>query len=299
LELRRDGDAGFDHDVRHRDAVIMRAARLAACVAVVALAGGAGCAEEDGAAGLPAFAAATPLAWVDPARCLVSCAHAIETDLITVDASARRADDGAHRLRAEAQPALAALIDRAAAAGFTVAIGGAHRTYDEQAMLWDQLAATQPGRPARPGHSEHEAGVALDLAFDPAAAVDWTAENAWRFGFVLSYPQYEQKTTGFIFEPWHFRFVGSAIAADLHNHPGLTLEEWFRLSPGLGVSGDCADCPLDSSRGHCGALTAAGVCEANVLRWCFDGAAAAVDCAASGLVCAPDAAGAGADCSDP
>ena len=163
-------------------------------------------------------------------------------------------------------------------------------------MLWDQLATAEPGRPARPGHSEHEAGLAVDLGFEPDAAVGWTAANAWRFGFVLSFPQNRQKTTGFIFEPWHFRFVGSAVAADLHNRPGVTLEEWFRVSPGLGISGDCADCPLDSSRGDCGALTPAGVCEANVLRWCFDGAAAAVACTASGLACVLDPAGPGADC---
>src|SRR5262249_8632690 len=129
-----------------------------------------------------------------------------------------------------------------------------------------------------------------------AAAVDWTAANAWRFGFVLSYPQHKEKTTGFFFEPWHVRFVGSAIATDLHERPGLTLEEWFRMSPGASESGDCADCPLPSSRGDCGTLTAAGACDANVLRWCFDGTAAAVDCAASGLVCAADASGTGADC---
>jgi D-alanyl-D-alanine carboxypeptidase len=175
----------------------------------------------------------------------------------------------------------------------------AHRTYDDQSKLWDKYSMTQPGRAARPGHSEHEAGLAVDVSFAPDAAGDWTAANAWQYGFVLSYPQYEQKTTGFRFEPWHFRFVGSAVAADLHDDPGLPLEEYFRMSPGLGVFGDCSDCTLPSSRADCGALTLAGRCDGNVLAWCFDGTATAVDCAVSGLACAADPADTGADCVDP
>ncbi len=272
-------------------------------VPVILLAGAFGCGEysDAGVGGVPSFEATMPLPWLDPARCLVACAHAVEPELVAVDASARRADDGAFQLRAEAQPALVALIEGAAAASFTVTIGSAHRTYEEQATFWDDLSVTEPGRAARPGHSEHEAGLAVDLGFAPDAAVDWTAANAWRYGFVLSYPQHKQKTTGFRFEPWHFRFVGSATAASLHDRPGLTLEELFHLTPGLGVSGDCADCPLESSRSDCGAasVTAAGMCAASVLTWCFDGAVTAVDCTTSGLVCGADAAGTGADCRDP
>jgi hypothetical protein len=222
----------------------------------------------------------------------------VEPDLVAVDASARPASGGAFSLRAESQPALAALIEGAADASFTVTISSAHRTYEEQAGLWDDLSVTEPGRAARPGHSEHEAGLAVDLGFTPDAGVDWTTANAWRYGFVLSYPQHEQKTTGFRFEPWHFRFVGSATAAYLHNRVGLTLEEMFRMTPGLGVSGDCADCPLESSRSDCGAasVTAAGTCAGSVLTWCFDGAVAAVDCTTSGLMCLTGMAGQGADC---
>jgi hypothetical protein len=265
--------------------------------AAIVLAGVSGC--DLGGDHIPYFEATRPLPWVDPARCLVSCAHAVEPDLVAVDAAARKASSGAFLLHAEAQPALAALIDGAAAASFTVTISSAHRTHDEQAALWDDLSVTEPGRAARPGHSEHEAGLAVDLGFVPDAAADWAAANAWQYGFVLSYPQHKQKTTGFRFEPWHFRFVGSATAAYLHNRAGVTLEEVFRMTPGLGVSGDCADCPFEASRSDCGALTAAGACEGSVLTWCFDGAIAAVDCTTSGLVCATAAAGPSSDCSDP
>lgn len=232
----------------------------------------------------PVFAATTPLPWVNPARCLQSCTHLDERGLVTVDEHARRVADGGFRLRAEAQPALAAMFDAAANESLVLTIGSAYRTYDEQAALWDELSPTQPGRPARPGHSEHETGLSVDLGFAPPIAMFWPQENAWRFGFVLSYPQFKQKVTGFNHEPWHYRFVGSEVAARVHDG-GLTLEEFFMTTPGLGASGDCADCPLGSSRSDCSALTDAGTCEAQVLRWCFSGAAGAVDCAASGLSC--------------
>jgi len=279
----------------------MRRARVRLDLAVVLLAVAAGCGEESYAGGVSTtFDATMPLPWVDPARCLTSCAHTVEPDLVTIDAAARPATDGAFQLRAEAQPAFAALIAAAARASFSVAIGDAHRTYDQQAMLWDQLSATEPGRAARPGHSEHEAGLAVDLGFgDSDAAADWTAAHAWQYGLVLSYPKSREKITGFRFESWHYRFVGSAVAAELHEQPGLTLEEWFRAAPDLGVSGDCGDCPLPSSRGDCGALTPEGVCDASVLTWCFDGTATAVDCTASGLTCVIDAGGGGAACGGP
>ena len=271
-----------------------------AFVAAVLLAGASSCGLDDGGH-IPYFEATRPLPWVDPARCLVSCTHALEPDLVAVDASARKTDGGAFLLHAEAQPALAALIEGAAAASFTVTISSAHRTYEEQAALWDDLSVSEPGRAARPGHSEHEIGLAVDLGFAPDAGADWAAANAWQYGFVLSYPQHKQKTTGFRFEPWHFRFVGSGTAAYLHNRTGLTLEEMFRTTPDLGVSGDCADCPMESSRSDCGAasVAAAGACEASVLTWCFDGAVAAVDCTTSGLVCMTELSGPSSDCSDP
>jgi hypothetical protein len=107
----------------------MRACRCVAAVAVaVALAGAAGCAQGSDA-GVPAYPAATPIPWVDQARCLVTCAHGDETELVAVDGEARVTADGGFRLRAEAQPALAALIAAAAAEGLTVAISSAYRTY--------------------------------------------------------------------------------------------------------------------------------------------------------------------------
>jgi hypothetical protein len=241
------------------------------------------------------FPVALPLVWVDPARCLSPCAHEAETNLVTVDERAGVAGAGGFRLEAAVQPAFAALFSVAAGAGHRLTILSAHRTYAEQAALWDEFSV-EPGRSARPGHSEHEAGLAVDVGFVTDDAADWTAAHAWRFGLTQSYPQYHQKVTGFRFERWHYRFVGSAIAGELHAR-GLTLEELFHERPELAHFGDCNDCPLASSREDCGDATAAGRCDDAVLTWCFEGTRTRIDCMTSGLACGVDPAG-GATCVD-
>jgi LAS superfamily LD-carboxypeptidase LdcB len=266
-------------------------------VGVVLVATALGCMTSD--AEVPDFPARAPMLWVDPARCLPSCTHPDDPDLVLVDGSARATAGGPFRVRADVAPALSAMFEAAAASWGALSISSAYRTHAEQAALWDAYVVSEPGRAARPGHSEHEAGLAVDLGFASDDGVAWTADNAWQFGFVLSYPQYAQRTTGFRYEPWHFRFVGSALARELHARAPLTLEELFASTPGLGVSGDCSDCTLPASRSDCATVTAAGRCDGAVLTWCFEGTAtAAVDCGVSGLICGTDATGT-ADCGDP
>ena len=150
------------------------------------------------------------------------------------------------------------------------------------------------GRAARPGHSEHQLGTAIDLRLPTSAAIDWLAEHAFEHGFALSYPKGKQRLTGYRPEPWHVRFVGRELADELHRR-GSTLEELFRARPDLGESGACDDCPAAASRRPCGAVTAAGACQGTVLSWCYDGALAAVDCAVSEQTC-PAAGDSPADC---
>jgi hypothetical protein len=168
--------------------------------------------------------------------------------------------------------------------GHALGIASAYRTYAEQAMLYDQLSVTEPGRAARPGHSEHEAGLAVDLSLPDSDAPAWVAANVARYGFVLSYPKGMEKVTGFRYEPWHVRFVGTDVAKDVQRS-ATTLEEYFEQHPDIATWGDCTDCPLASSRSDCAAVSEQGNCAGSVLQWCLQGAAAAVDCASSGLSC--------------
>src|SRR4029078_13709388 len=98
--------------------------------------------------------------------------------------------------------------------------------------------------------------------------------------FALRYPPGKQRVTGYRPETWPVRFVGRALAAELHDH-SWTLEELFRARPALGRSGSCDDCPAAVSRAPCGRVTVAGACQGTVFTLCYDGALAAVDCANS------------------
>jgi LAS superfamily LD-carboxypeptidase LdcB len=246
----------------------------------------AGCADETAAGEVPE--PDLPLAWVSPSRCLAPCTAA--PALVPIDELGQLAGGGRHRVLAIVQGPLRALVAAARVAGHGLALTSSFRSYDEQAMLF--ATTTDVGRAARPGHSEHQLGAAVDVSLPSSAAIAWLASHALDFGFALSYPPGSQRTTGYRPEPWHVRFVGATAAAELRAS-GATLEELFRARPDLGRSGDCADCPLDASRPPCGSLSADGTCAGTVLSWCYDGALAAVDCAATALRCAP---GPPADC---
>lgn len=86
---------------------------------------------------------------------------------------------------------------------------------------------------ALPGASEHQTGLCLDFvtssamltqSFENTEAFDWLSQNAYRFGFILRYPEDKTNVTGFSYEPWHFRFVGREAATEIYFR-NLTLEE--------------------------------------------------------------------------
>ena len=93
---------------------------------------------------------------------------------------------------------------------------------------------------ARPGTSEHQLGLAVDIIDtriwdlveeqETLPAQQWLMENSWKYGFILRYPKNKIDVTGIIYEPWHYRYVGVEVAKELHDS-GLTLEEYLlRLS---------------------------------------------------------------------
>jgi D-alanyl-D-alanine carboxypeptidase len=120
-------------------------------------------------------------------------------------------------------------LDRAARrAGASISVASAYRSYDAQARTFDSLVraygedyAVQSA--ARPGHSEHQLGTTID--FDGGAV--WLADNAWRFGFVMSYPPARSPAyTCYKPEPWHFRYLGRDRAAAIRA-AGVSAREWL------------------------------------------------------------------------
>jgi len=149
-------------------------------------------------------------------------------------------------------PDLAALAAAARAAGTPIAVESAYRSYIYQVSVF-QGSVNQIGYgaallvSARPGHSEHQLGLAIDFrsgggaapwddgdwAKTPAGA--WMKANAWKFGFVMSYPSDTAKpTTCYGYEPWHYRYVGRDVAAAIHT-ANITTREYLWYSAGNSV----------------------------------------------------------------
>ena len=87
---------------------------------------------------------------------------------------------------------------------------------------------------ARPGYSEHQTGLAFDInyadsRFAGTEQAIWLAENAYKYGFILRYPEGKEHITGYKYEPWHYRYIGVENATKIFSS-GLTLEEYFGLT---------------------------------------------------------------------
>lgn len=148
-------------------------------------------------------------------------------------------------LRTDAAEALKTMQQAAAADGVTVLAISGYRSYAAQSELYrgytSQYGSDQADTiSARPGHSEHQTGLAVDIAapdgrcslqacFEDTPAGAWAAENAHRFGFILRYPAGASAVTGYTYEPWHLRFVGADLARAVHGSGISTLEEYFQL----------------------------------------------------------------------
>ena len=149
-------------------------------------------------------------------------------------------------LRSLVLPDLSALRQAAVDNGTPISILAAFRSFGQQQELYDrrveELGASEAGsRVARPGHSEHQLGTTIDVTIEGDTDVDqtwgasltgqWIATNAHKYGFILSYPMEAQGRTCYDYEPWHLRYVGREMAADVIAS-GLTLREYlWQLNP--------------------------------------------------------------------
>lgn len=126
----------------------------------------------------------------------------------------------------------------------TLYIDNAYRTSAEQEQTfkdtvseYNQRAQTETNKQrannaaALPGYSEHETGLAIDFSFEgnakrQADMWSWLSENAYKYGFILRYPDGKRPITGYKYEPWHYRYVGKVHARTIFER-GLTLEEYI------------------------------------------------------------------------
>lgn len=156
-------------------------------------------------------------------------------------------------LRQDAADALAELARAAKAdAGLELMLSSGYRSYDYQKNLYSfyvsrQGQAEADTQSARPGYSEHQTGLAADVepasrecevevCFADLPEGQWVAANAYRYGYVIRYQKDKDHATGYTYEPWHLRYVGKALAAELYKQGNPALEAFFGL-------GDAPDYP--------------------------------------------------------
>jgi len=149
-----------------------------------------------------------------------------------------------HRLREDAAEYFAKMRAAIAQEGMRLQIIATFRSYQTQAGTHSRGVsrhglASADRQFARAGHSEHQTGLAVDVLhrsgfqfmtqarFQYRSEFSWLMENAHKFGFILRYPYEYRHIHGYIFEPWHWRFVGVEIATAMHNEGIVLLEEFY------------------------------------------------------------------------
>ncbi|MBP5378508.1 MAG: D-alanyl-D-alanine carboxypeptidase family protein [Ruminococcus sp.] len=120
--------------------------------------------------------------------------------------------------------------------GYSLTIVSGFRSYSYQGQLYNNYVA-RDGKAAadtysaRPGHSEHQTGLGMDInnassSFNNTAEAKWIAANCWKYGFIIRYPKGKENITGYMYESWHVRYLGKQLAKEVYDS-GLTLEEFL------------------------------------------------------------------------
>ena len=123
--------------------------------------------------------------------------------------------------------------------GMALFITSPYRSYNYQQKLYNNYVTTNGQKmadsfSAKPGYSEHQTGFAVDLAsknsmytrFQNTKEYQWMINNCYKYGFILRYPKDKEKQTGYMFEAWHYRYVGKKVAKYIHDNK-ITYDEYY------------------------------------------------------------------------
>jgi D-alanyl-D-alanine carboxypeptidase len=170
------------------------------------------------------------------------------TDLITPSVPLRVPGNESMQLRKVAASSLEQMFSAAKAQGLNLMLSSGYRSYTYQVSLYGgyvqsqgQAAADQVS--ARPGYSEHQTGLAADIeptsknceleqCFETTPEGQWLAANAYKYGFILRYTADKVAVTGYKYEPWHYRYVGTDLTSQMRDTSAKTLEEFFDVTGG-------------------------------------------------------------------
>lgn len=147
---------------------------------------------------------------------------------------------GRGEIKEEAYNAFIKMYNDAKKENLHLFIASPYRSYKRQNELYTNYSNKDGVQnadtySARPGYSEHQTGLAMDLSttsnqnigdFEKSKEFKWTKENAHKYGFILRYPKGKEYITGYIYEPWHYRYVGIEAANYIYEH-NITYEEYY------------------------------------------------------------------------
>ncbi|MBO4601118.1 MAG: M15 family metallopeptidase [Bacilli bacterium] len=161
-------------------------------------------------------------------------------DLVTISTKYSWGNYGTHTIRKEVFDAFLKMHEDANQNGIYLMINSSYRDFNSQTIVYNNYLKRH-GEPyadkyaARPGFSEHQTGLALDIfsiegalrdTFKDSSAYLWLKDNAYKYGFILRYPEGKENITGFSFEPWHYRYVGVDAAKYIYENQ-ITFEEYY------------------------------------------------------------------------
>lgn len=163
------------------------------------------------------------------------------SDLVTISQTYSWGDAGSQKTRKVTYDAFLEMWNAAQEEqGYYLMVSSSYRSYQEQEIVYNNYKKTRGQKyadsiAARPGSSEHQTGLTLDIfnklnnnknTFKDTDTAKWLENNAYRFGFILRYPEDKVKVTGYSYEAWHFRYVGKEIAKYVYEN-NITFEEYY------------------------------------------------------------------------
>lgn len=149
------------------------------------------------------------------------------------------------KLRREAAEAYLKMEEAINDYGLDLIAQSGYRSIEKQTRIYNNNVASRGQAAtdlvsARPGHSEHHTGLAIDVShdgtlektFENTEQFEWLKDNAYKYGFIMRYPKDKIYMTGYDYEPWHYRFVGIETATLIHTE-NITYEEYLVKYKGL------------------------------------------------------------------
>jgi len=147
---------------------------------------------------------------------------------------------GTGQLQEEVYDAYLRMYNDAKKENLNIYISSAYRSFERQNTLYTQYVSSDGVKnadtySARAGYSEHQTGLAFDLGistdhnisnFSKTKEFTWVKNNAHKYGFIMRYPSGKEYITGYMYEPWHYRYVGLDAASYIYEH-GITFDEYY------------------------------------------------------------------------